>query len=214
MQLLWPKLLLLYWMASAKPSLVVWHPEMELRGRSPSSTFPVAILESKMAATGSGVVAILDSNMAFQPPFWNPRWPPVHFRSPCRNPRWPPHHFLWRPSWIPTRRPEMYWWPSWIPRWLLEGFLLLRSISGYWFVYFLFNVLIETVSPLAHVSLISSRRLDVASTSEPGDMTAIIFFLFSFHFLFCFCFQHDPHLIFYPLLFVFFLLIFFTTYLK
>ena len=35
------------------------------------------------------------------PPSWNPRWPPVHFRS-TSNPRW---------------RPEVYWRPSWIPRW-------------------------------------------------------------------------------------------------
>ena len=63
-------------------------------------------------------------------------------------------------------------------------------------------------SPLAQVSLqkdlVSSRRLSVASTSEPGDMTAIIFLFVCLFFI----------LFFYPLLFVFVSLIFCTTYLK
>ena len=45
------------------------------------------------------------------------------------------------------------------------------------FAYSLFIVLTESVSPLAQVSLqkdlVSSRRLSVASTSEPGEMSAI-----------------------------------------
>ena len=69
------------------------------------------------------------------PPSWNPRWPPVHFRSPC-----------WM-SW----RPEVYCRPSWIPRRRPGAPCALSTVSAIWFFFipYLFSSLklYVTISP-------------------------------------------------------------------